>query len=131
MTYPRISQEATYDKYPTQYVTHREYPTPDPLSGSSTEQIEINEVLDRLFFFLNRQKQRRDISPQNLISLLEVDLSTLWPRFGIKSETSLIAEVLEKAVPALEPTMELALVSETSLKKDWLKPEEDEAWKDL
>ena len=32
---------------------------------------------------------------------------------------------------ALEQKMELALASETSLKKDWLKPEEDEAWKDL
>jgi len=27
--------------------------------------------------------------------------------------------------------MELALASEMSLKKDWLRPEEDEAWKDL
>ena len=27
--------------------------------------------------------------------------------------------------------MESALISETSLKKDWLRPEEDEAWKDL
>lgn len=32
---------------------------------------------------------------------------------------------------ALEQRMELALASEVSLKKDWLKPEEDEAWKDL
>jgi hypothetical protein len=32
---------------------------------------------------------------------------------------------------ALEQKMELALASESSLKKDWLKPEEDEAWKDL
>jgi hypothetical protein len=31
----------------------------------------------------------------------------------------------------LEQKMELALASEVSLKKDWLKPEEDEAWKDL
>jgi len=31
----------------------------------------------------------------------------------------------------LEQKMELALVSEMSLKKDWLRPEEDEAWKDL
>jgi len=30
-----------------------------------------------------------------------------------------------------EQKMELALASETSLKKDWLTPEEDEAWKDL
>ena len=27
--------------------------------------------------------------------------------------------------------IELAILSESSLKKDWLKPEEDEAWKDL
>ncbi len=32
---------------------------------------------------------------------------------------------------ALEQKMELALASEASLKKDWLKSEEDEAWKDL
>ena len=32
---------------------------------------------------------------------------------------------------ASEQKMELALASEVSLKKDWLKPEEDEAWKDL
>jgi len=31
----------------------------------------------------------------------------------------------------LEQKMGPALASETSLKKDWLKPEEDEAWKDL
>ena len=32
---------------------------------------------------------------------------------------------------ALERKVELARASETSLKKDWLKPEENEAWKDL
>ncbi len=31
----------------------------------------------------------------------------------------------------LEEKTELAIGSETSLKKDWLKHEEDEAWKDL
>jgi hypothetical protein len=31
----------------------------------------------------------------------------------------------------VEEKTALALASETSLKKDWLKPEEDEAWKDL
>ena len=28
-------------------------------------------------------------------------------------------------------TMEVTLLSETSLRKDWLSPEEDEAWQDL
>ncbi len=32
---------------------------------------------------------------------------------------------------ALEQRMELTLASETSLKKGWLKPDEDESWKDL
>ena len=32
---------------------------------------------------------------------------------------------------SLEQKMKFALSSETSLKKDWLKPEENEAWKDL
>jgi len=29
------------------------------------------------------------------------------------------------------PLMSLALVNESSLKKDWVKPEEDDGWKDL
>lgn len=29
------------------------------------------------------------------------------------------------------PLISLALLSETSLKKDWLRPEEDDAWRDL
>ena len=31
----------------------------------------------------------------------------------------------------MEQKMELAITSESLLKKDWLKSEEDEAWKDL
>ena len=30
-----------------------------------------------------------------------------------------------------EQNLEIAVVSESSLKKDWLKSEEDETWKDL
>lgn len=32
---------------------------------------------------------------------------------------------------ALEQKMEMAIASESSLKKDWLSPDEDEAWQDL
>ncbi|MEN4018765.1 MAG: DUF2281 domain-containing protein [Methanobacterium sp.] len=32
---------------------------------------------------------------------------------------------------ALEEVIETTIASETSLKKDWLRPEEDEAWQDL
>jgi hypothetical protein len=31
----------------------------------------------------------------------------------------------------LEESLELAFATETVLKKDWLRPEEDEAWRDL
>ncbi len=31
----------------------------------------------------------------------------------------------------IEDRMETAVASESTLKKDWLKPEEDEAWRDL
>jgi len=32
---------------------------------------------------------------------------------------------------AMREKMETAIASESSLKKDWLRPEEDEAWQDL
>ncbi|RUR85152.1 DUF2281 domain-containing protein [Chlorogloeopsis fritschii PCC 9212] len=31
----------------------------------------------------------------------------------------------------LEEKIEISILSESSLEKDWLKPEEDEAWQDL
>ena len=34
-------------------------------------------------------------------------------------------------IKALKQKMETVITSESSLKKDWLRPEEDEAWKDL
>lgn len=32
---------------------------------------------------------------------------------------------------AVQESLETALLSETALRKDWLRPEEDEAWRDL
>ncbi len=48
---------------------------------------------------------------------------------------TLLSEVLDfvhflKAKAAREK-LELAMMSESSLSKDWLKPEEDEAWENL
>jgi hypothetical protein len=46
----------------------------------------------------------------------------------------MVSEVLDSALllKAKErDRMETALLSESSLSKDWLTPEEDEAWKDL
>jgi len=30
-----------------------------------------------------------------------------------------------------KPVLEIAIISESALRKDWLQPEEDEAWHDL
>ena len=46
-----------------------------------------------------------------------------------------LAEILDfirfLEAKALEEGTGTAIASETSLKKDWLRPEEDEAWQDL
>ena len=46
-----------------------------------------------------------------------------------------LAEILDfirfLETKVLEEGMGTAIASETSLKKDWLKPEEDKAWQDL
>jgi hypothetical protein len=46
-----------------------------------------------------------------------------------------LAEILDfirfLETKALEEGMGTAIASETSLKKDWLRPEEDETWQDL
>ena len=48
---------------------------------------------------------------------------------------SLIDEILEHIIflknRSLKEKRELILMSESSLSKDWLKPEEDKAWQDL
>lgn len=80
-------------------VLYRDYPIQYPLSGSSTEKMEINEVLDSLFSIWIRERQPKEIFYQNLLSLLEIDLSSVWPHFEIKSETSLIKETVEEVFP--------------------------------
>lgn len=46
--------------------------------------------------------------------------------------TKLTPKEIENLIKQLEKKKyETAILSESSLKKDWLKPEEDEAWADL
>ena len=55
----------------------------------------------------------------------ELDQSSEW----------LLAEVLDflkfLKAKSQQETLEVSLLSESSLQKDWLRPEEDEAWQDL
>lgn len=60
--------------------------------------------------------------------LLEEELKTL--------PESLLKEILDfvlflKSKANMEKISDTALASESSLAKDWLRPEEDEAWKNL
>lgn len=52
-----------------------------------------------------------------------------------KTPEPLLAEVLDFVrflkTKAARERLEPAVLSESSLAKDWLKPEEDEAWRDL
>ena len=47
------------------------------------------------------------------------------------SENMEIKKIIVKKIGKLEERLETAIASETSLGKDWLRPEEDEAWQDL
>lgn len=92
MMYQPALQDITYQDYPIQY----------PLSGRSTEEMDISEILDSLFSIWIRQKRPKEIFYQNLLSLLEIDLSSVWPHYEIKSETSLmeIKEISEEMIVA-------------------------------
>ena len=52
-----------------------------------------------------------------------------------KTPNFLLAEVLDflQFIKSkyLQDTIEISILSESSLSKDWLTPEEDEVWKDL
>ncbi len=94
MVYQGISQDVTCPDYPIQY-------TP---TGSSTREADINELLDIPFSILIRQKRPNEYFPfyQNPLFLFEIDLSSVWPRFEVKSGTSLIEvkEISEEMIVA-------------------------------
>ena len=56
---------------------------------------------------------------------------TLKEAFAVTGPTRVLITILEE-VPAEDWQLnEAAILSESSLAKDWLRPEEDEAWKHL
>jgi hypothetical protein len=65
----------------------------------SSKEISVNEILDVLFSIMLKQKQSgKTLFYRTLLSLLETDSSSIWPRFEMKSETSLIKEVAEEPI---------------------------------
>ncbi|MCK4245078.1 MAG: hypothetical protein KAX20_05580 [Candidatus Omnitrophica bacterium] len=79
-----------------QDVTYQDYPIPCPFAISSrVEEIDKNEAWNRLLSILIREKRLKGPFLYQALSLLEIDLSSVWPRYEIKNETSLIEEIVD------------------------------------
>ncbi|MEW5936785.1 MAG: hypothetical protein AB1665_03075 [Candidatus Thermoplasmatota archaeon] len=61
-----------------------------PMAGSSTKEPDINEVIDNLFSIPDQRKLLTRIFHQNLLSLFEIDLSSVQPHFEMRREPLLI-----------------------------------------
>lgn len=91
MMYQLTLQDVTYQGYPIQY--------PSAIS-SRVEEIDKNEAWNSLLSIWIREKRlKRPFLYQTLSSLLEIDLSSVWPHLEIKNETSLLQETFEKVIP--------------------------------
>jgi len=90
MMYQPTLRDVTYQGYPIQYSC---------AVSSEIEEIDKNDIWDNLLSTLIREKRFRKPSLyHNLIFLLENDWSSVWPRFGIKNETSLIGELSKEKI---------------------------------
>ncbi len=90
MMYQPTLRDVTYQGYPIQYSS---------AVSSEIEEIDKNDIWDNLLSTLIREKRFRKPSLyHNLIFLLENDWSSVWPRFGIKNETSLIGELSKEKI---------------------------------
>ena len=88
--YQPTLRDVTYQGYPIQYSS---------AVSSEIEEIDKNDIWDNLLSTLIREKRFRKPSLyHNLIFLLENDWSSVWPRFGIKNETSLIGELSKEKI---------------------------------
>jgi len=90
--YQQTMQEVTCKDYPIQYSSN---------ISSRFEEIDKNETLDSVLSIWIREKQlRRPFFYRTLLSLFEVDISSVRPYFEIKRGTSLVEEAVgEKPIP--------------------------------
>ena len=91
MMYQLTVQEVTYQDYPVQHL---------PAMSSKEEEIPLNELLDVLVSIIRKKRQLgKLLTHKTLSSPLEIDSSSVWPLFEMKSETSLIKEIAEEPTP--------------------------------
>jgi len=100
-------------------VTNQDYsPQLQSLSSPSTsmEEVDIMDFLINVIANLIRQDIRRP--PYfSLGSILETDISSIWPRFEMKSETALLKETF--AEKSIEDLLEFDIIVRMSPIKEW------------
>jgi len=105
--YQLTMQDIAYRDYPIQYFS---------TSSTGIEEIDIMDIRDNLLSTWMRKRPKK-LFYHSLIPLLEIDLSSIWPHFEIKNETSLIEGMLEMAVP--EDMLEFDIVVRMPPMKEW------------
>lgn len=88
-------------KIPSRDVTSRDYPIQYQFTGSPwVEEADISEILDSLFAnMVRRGLSKEPFFYRNLLQLFEIDLSSAYPHFEVKSKASSIEEAVEEIIP--------------------------------
>ena len=108
MMYQLITmQEVTNQDYPIQYLSN---------PSTSIEEMDIRDFLINILSNLIRQNVKRP-SYLSLISILETDLSSIWPRFEIKSETTLFEDTFVEKF--MEEMLEFNIVVRMPPLSEW------------
>jgi hypothetical protein len=107
MMYQLTMQEVTYRDYPIQY---------SPSLSTGIEEIDVIDLRERVLSNILREQPKRPFY-SSLISLLETDLSSIWPHFEIKSETSRFEEISEREIP--EDMLEFDIAVRMPPVKEW------------
>jgi hypothetical protein len=107
MMYQLTMQEVTYRDYPIQY---------SPSLSTGIEEIDVIDLWERVLSNILREQPKRPFY-SSLISLLETDLSSIWPHFEIKSETSKFEEISEREIP--EDMLEFDIAVRMPPVKEW------------
>jgi hypothetical protein len=107
MMYQLTMQEVTYRDYPIQY---------SPSLSTGIEEIDVIDLWERVLSNILREQPKRPFY-SSLISLLETDLSSIWPHFEIKNETSKFEEISEREIP--EDMLEFDIAVRMPPVKEW------------
>jgi len=104
--YQLTMQDVTYPDYPIQHFF-------SPSTGIKETETDIwDSVLSKWI-----RKHPKRLFYHSLISLFEIDLSSIWPHFEIKNDTSLFEEIFDKEIS--EDIVEFDIVVRMPPMKEW------------